>query len=53
MNIFNTDMEFVLRDKDADNAIVALLGGWSDAEIDRMLKKHPNWYRSTAEYPKY
>ena len=38
-----------LRDKKADDRIVALLVGYSDDEVKELLEKHPTWYRSTME----
>ena len=43
------EVELCLRDRDADGAIVVLNVGYSDAEIEALLKKHPNWYRSSFE----
>lgn len=38
-----------LRDKSADDRVVALLAGYSDKDIVGMLRKHPTWYRSILE----
>ncbi len=43
------EAELCLRDRDADGAIVAWLVGYTDSDIEKMLKKHPSWYRSSAE----
>lgn len=39
-------MVLCIRDKNADNRIVALIAGYSDAEINELLRRHPSWYRS-------
>jgi len=45
----NKTSEICYRDKAADNAIVAWDAGMSKEEVSEMLKKHPTWYRSSAE----
>lgn len=42
-------IELCLRDRDAGGAIVAWCVGYSNEDIDRLLKKHPSWYRSSEE----
>ena len=34
------------RDKNHDDRVVAFDAGYSDDEIEELLKKHSNWYRS-------
>ena len=48
-NIRNRKVEICYRDSAADNAIVAWDVGMSKEEVSKMLKKHPTWYRSSAE----
>ena len=43
-------IEICYRDRARNNAIVAWDAGISKEEATDMLKKHPTWYRSTAEY---
>ena len=40
-------VELCLRDKNANDRIVALIAGYSNSEIRKLLRKHPSWYRST------
>lgn len=36
--------------KDERHKVVALMAGYSEAEINNMLKKHPEWYRAYEEH---
>jgi len=38
-----------LRDRNAGNAIVALLAGMSEEDIKSCLERNPSYYRSTIE----
>ena len=39
------NVELCLRNR--DGAIVAWCAGYSDDDINALLKKHPDWYRSS------
>lgn len=38
----------VLRDRSANNAIVAILVGYSDEDVKNLLASNPTWYKSTT-----
>lgn len=43
-------IEICYRDRACDNAIVAWDVGMSKEDVDEMLKKHPTYYRATADF---
>lgn len=42
------EIELCIRDE--QGRIVAWQVGYSDEELDDLLKRHPGWHRSHAEY---
>lgn len=42
-------IELCIKDKDDNDAVVAWIAGYSDAELNALLRRHPSWYRSYEE----
>lgn len=41
-------IELCLRDRNANDAVVAWIIGYSEEDIERLLLENPSWYRSSA-----
>lgn len=44
-------IEICYRDKACNDAIVAWDAGMSEEDVEKMLKEHPTYYRSTEVIP--